>query len=62
MLRLTVVCWLHACLISCFFVNKLLSNKYKAFYKRRYYSKSSLDNIVILYYKKRDINSLKDFY
>jgi hypothetical protein len=60
-LRLTVVCWLRVCLASCFFVDKLLSNRYKASYKRRYYGKSSLDGIVILYYKERDANSSEDF-
>jgi hypothetical protein len=59
--RLTAVRRLYACLTNCFFVNKLLSNKYKASYKRRYYSKSSLDGIVILFYKERNINSLEDF-
>jgi hypothetical protein len=59
--RLTAVCRLHACLASCFFVDKLLGNRYKASYKRRYYDKSSLDGIVILYYKERDANSLEDF-
>jgi hypothetical protein len=42
-------------------MNKLLSNKYKAFYKRGYYSKSFLDGIVILFYRERNTSDLKDF-
>jgi hypothetical protein len=42
-------------------MNKLLNNKYKASYKRRYYGKSSLNGIVIPYYKKRDISNSEDF-
>jgi hypothetical protein len=52
---------LRACLASCFFVNKLLGNRYKASYKRRYYGRSSLDGIVVPYCKERDASSLKDF-
>jgi hypothetical protein len=59
--RLTAVCRLRACLANRFFVDKLLGNKYKASYKRRYCGKSSLDGIVILYYKERDVSSSEDF-
>jgi hypothetical protein len=62
MLRLIIVCWLYAYLTNYLFINKPLNNKYKASYKRRYYNKSFLNGIIILYYKKRNINNLKDFY
>jgi hypothetical protein len=59
--RLIAVRRLHACLASRFFVNKLLGDRYKTSYKKRYYGKSSLDGIVVLYYKERDASSSEDF-